>query len=152
MPDELEAMLEAQGIETRHQCMDNGEFRFRLVAGDGSAYIRTVAGSRGAWQRSHYHNNLLETYIVQDGWIALVELVDDAPRHHILVPGTVFTTKPGVAHNVYMPAGAVTHTVKHGADGDADWHASPELDSLTRHVPEAELAGGEADPQHPQTD
>src|SRR5690242_10293711 len=64
---------ESLGIVTRHEQMDNGEYRFRLLASDGSAYSRTVAGDRGAWQNSHSHNTARETYIVQSGWMAFAQ-------------------------------------------------------------------------------
>lgn len=129
-----------QGITTSHERMANNELRYRLTAADGSGYIRTVACGEGAWQNSHFHKVLRETYIVQSGWVALVELVDGAPRWAILEAGDVFTTTPQTAHNVYMPGNAVLHTVKHGSSGDGvDWHASPELDDLTKGLDEAEV-------------
>jgi mannose-6-phosphate isomerase-like protein (cupin superfamily) len=131
-----EQAVQAEGIRTRHERMDNGEFRFRLLAGDGSAYIRTVAGPAGAWQNSHYHNEVRETYIVQRGWAALVELVDGAVVWHMLAPGDVCTTRPLVPHNLYLPAGAATHTVKHGRGQPDDWHPCPELDALVKPLSE----------------
>ena len=70
----------SQGIRTNHERMSNDELRFRLTAADGSGYIRTVASNTGAWQSSHFHKALLETYIVQSGWAALVELIDGSLR------------------------------------------------------------------------
>lgn len=104
----------SHGVTARHQQMDNGELRFRLVKDDGTAYIRTEAGPLGAWQNSHYHRRTMETYIVQKGWIAYVELRDGRRSVSIRNAGELFTTRPGVIHNVYMPADAVIHTVKHG--------------------------------------
>ncbi len=102
------------GITTRHQEMDNGELRFRLVKNDGTAYIRTEAHSVGAWQNSHYHQSVRETYVVQQGWIGYAELVAGTQKLTLFHAGDVFTTKPNVIHNVYLPANATIHTVKHG--------------------------------------
>jgi hypothetical protein len=133
---DIDDAVRAEGIETRHQQMDNGEWRFRLLAGDGSAYIRTVAGPVGAWQNSHFHKTVLETYIVQRGWVALVEFVNGSLGWHVLRPGSVFTTSINVPHNVYMPGGAILHTVKHGSGEVDDWHAHAELDALTKPLTE----------------
>jgi hypothetical protein len=128
------------GIEERHERMANGELRFRLMAGDGSGYIRTIASDAGGWQNSHYHKMILETYIVQSGWAGFVELVDGDTVWLVLRSGDVYTTQPYVAHNVYLPANTVLHTVKHGdTTAEADWHGSPELDTLTKSVAESEV-------------
>jgi hypothetical protein len=120
--------------------MDNGELRYRLVAKDGSSYIRTEASADGGWQNSHYHKSLHETYIVQDKWLAFAELDGHDVRLWIMQAGDVYTTRVGVPHNVYLSPHAVSHTVKHGGTGgDGDWHSDPALDSLTRHLSEAEI-------------
>jgi hypothetical protein len=52
----------------------------------------------------------------------------------------VFTVLPGRAHNIYLPAGAILHTVKHGDCPLAgDWHPSIELDLQTKHLTEREI-------------
>jgi hypothetical protein len=128
------------GISTSHSRMDNGELRYRLVAKDGSSYIRTEASADGAWQNSHYHKSLHETYIVQDKWLAFAELDGDDLRLWIMQPGDIYTTRVGVSHNVYLPPHAVLHTVKHGGTGgDGDWFGDPALDSLTKPLSEAEI-------------
>ena len=103
------------GISTYHQVMDNGEYRFRLLKSDGSAYIRTEASSTGAWQSSHFHSSVKETYIVQSGWIVYAEFMNGERRLTLYRAGQLFTAQPGAIHNVYMPADAVVHTVKHGS-------------------------------------
>ncbi|MCZ7399333.1 MAG: hypothetical protein O8C62_06570 [Candidatus Methanoperedens sp.] len=108
------------GISTSHHQMPNGELRFRLRKSDGTAYIRTEATSEGAWQSSHYHNRVRETYIVQKGWIAYAELIDGKRRLSSFQAGELFTTQPSVIHNVYMPGNAVIHTVKHGEASNED--------------------------------
>lgn len=127
------------GIATNHEAMSNGEFRFRLTAGDGSSYVRTVASGQGSWQQSHFHHSIRETYIVQSGWAALAEYRDSAVVWHILQVGDVVTTVPYVPHNVYLPADAVLHCVKHGNGGSSDWHPHEELDKLTVHLTEAQI-------------
>ena len=102
-------------IVTRHEQMENGEYRFRLEnQADGTAYVLTRADATGRWQQSHFHARLLETYVVQSGWMALAELIDGRLSLRTFGPGCMVTTRPGMVHNVYLPAGAVIHTVKHG--------------------------------------
>lgn len=101
-------------ISTLHHEMPNGEFRFRLNKADGTSYIRTEASVEGAWQNSHFHRHVRETYIVQSGWIAYAEPDVNDVRIEVYREGELFTTKPGIVHNIYMPANSVIHTVKHG--------------------------------------
>jgi hypothetical protein len=111
------------GVTTKHHEMDNGERRFRLLKNDGTAYSRTEATEAGGWQRSHFHKAVMETYIVQAGWVAFAELISSELTIRILGAGDTVTTKPMVVHNVYLSSDAVIHTVKHGpAQGD-DRHA-----------------------------
>jgi hypothetical protein len=121
-------------ISTRHGRMPtNGELRFRLICSrDGSAYIRTetTSGSQG-WQKPHFHRKVCETYIVERGWIGYAEVRDGAFDRRRYEAGQVFTTEPGIWHNIYMPPEAVIHTVKHGGNADlpgekTDWWAVPE--------------------------
>jgi hypothetical protein len=102
------------GITVEHSKMPNGELRFRLKKNDGTAYIRTEASSKGAWQEGHYHNQVLETYIVQNGWIGYAEWVGNKPLFKIYEKDQKFTTTPFIIHNIYMPGDSVIHTVKHG--------------------------------------
>jgi hypothetical protein len=137
------------GITARHQEMDNGELRFRLVKSDGTAYIRTEASSAGAWQNSHYHQFVRETYIVQRGWIAYAELLDGKRKLTLYNAGEVFTTKPDVVHNVYMPANAAIHTVKHGDATNEDRlvnETTKQFDRDTRDLNEEQLKGEAAKP------
>lgn len=125
--------------------MDNGELRFRLMKnGDdsGFGYILTEMPEKGggAWQNSHYHRGVLETYIVQKRWIASAELVKGAVTIRIHRENEIFTTQPEVHHNIYMPSGAIIHTVKHGdCSLQHDWVASPELDNFTKQMAEREI-------------
>lgn len=133
-------MARTFGVNARHERMNNGELRFRLMAADGTGYIRTVASESGGWQNSHYHNSVLETYIVQHGWVAFVELQGGDLTWRLLRPGDVHTTTTRVAHNLYLPGNGVIHTVKHGNNTqNLDWHASHDLDLRTKSISEDEL-------------
>lgn len=129
----------ALGVITDHEQMDNGEYRFRLKASDGSAYIRTVAGERGIWQNSHFHKVVRETYIVQSGWMAFAERKVYEVTIQVYQPNQLITTEPRVSHNIYLPAGAVIHVVKHGVASESDWYADFELDRITKPITEDEI-------------
>jgi len=102
------------GVTCRHSYpKTKEELRFRLEKNDGTMYIRTEA-LKGGWQNSHWHKKVKETYIVQSGWIGYAESRGGEPELYIYREGESFTTPPGVIHTVYLPAGAVIHTVKHG--------------------------------------
>jgi mannose-6-phosphate isomerase-like protein (cupin superfamily) len=140
--DKGSELARPHGIRSHHEQMPNGELRFRLIAPDGSSYIRTVAGPQGAWQNSHYHNNLRETYIVETGWIVLAEWDSQVERLLLTrhTSGSIVTTPVTVPHNLYLAANTVLHTVKHGGVADVtDWHSAPTLDLLTKCITEAEL-------------
>lgn len=127
------------GIRTKHEKMDNGELRFRLISEDGSAYIRTVAGDHGAWQNSHYHDSVKETYIVQEGWMAYAELRQGELVGRVYDKDASVTTQPGIVHNVYLPKNSVIHTVKHGISAGRDWHESKKFDEMTKHLSEEDI-------------
>lgn len=127
------------GIRTNHEQMPNGERRFRFTSDDGNDYIRTVAGTRGAWQKAHFHTALRETYIVESGWMALAEEVNGKTVIRVYWPSQVATTKPSVVHNVYLPAAAVIHTVKHGSNAKGDWIESAAFTGLTATITEQEI-------------
>lgn len=127
------------GITCPHEQMPNGELRFRLVSSDGSAYIKTVASPVGGWQNSHYHENIYETYIVQSGWMAFASLRDECLIIEKYNQGDVVTTKCNEPHNVYLPANAVIHTVKHGFSKVRDWLPVPDLDRQTKNLTEKDL-------------
>ena len=135
------------GMKTNHEQMDNGEYRLRLMNEvDGSGYIRTVAGAKGEWQKSHFHIGVREFIAVQKGWIAFAQ-PDEwcGVQVWIIREGATVISEPNVPHNIYMSAGTVTHCVKFGdtaaekVSGQADWHASPELDKLTKRLTEDQI-------------
>lgn len=131
--------MDSHGINVNKEVMENGELRIRLTSADGSVYIRTEAGELGAWQNSHYHLALEETYIVQQGWMGVAELVAGQLSLRIEKETKLYTAKPMVPHNVYLPANAIIHTVKHGKVQQGDWYASKELDRLTKHLSETNI-------------
>jgi hypothetical protein len=114
VPINADKAREQHGITAEHTLMENEELRFRLKKDDGTAYIRTEAPPNGGWQNGHFHNKAKETYIVQKKWIGYAELVDGIPSYKIYKENQIFTTPPFIVHNIYMPKGAVAHTVKHG--------------------------------------
>lgn len=127
--------------------MVNGERRIRFSAHDGTAYVRTEAGESGGWQNAHHHQGVSETYIVQKGWIAYAERIEENNyRLQRCGEGALFTSRTGIDHNVYMPSGAVIHTVKHGIPvgnplkkGNDWFDADPAFDRWTKSLPEAVL-------------
>lgn len=134
------------GVTFGGELMPNGEFRFRLNASDGSAYIRTVAASDSGWQNAHHHAGSLETYIVQSGWMAFATQHGNERAVRFYFPGQSVSSRPGEDHNVFLSAGAVIHTVKHGVavgnpdKNGADWYdAEPTFNSWTRSLTVAEL-------------
>lgn len=132
-PISAKAAEQFYGISSSHSEMPNGEYRFRLNSkGDGTAYIRTVASNEGGWQNAHFHTHVFETYIVQKGWVGYAELVENTVRISIFQAGSLFTTRAGVIHNVYMPAKAVIHTVKHGESAGEDRFESEETRRFTQ--------------------
>jgi hypothetical protein len=139
------------GIKTDHEKMPNGEQRFRLTFPDCNNYIRTICSSAGAWQIAHSHDTRRETYIVEKGWVAVAERLTNDLKIKILWPKDVITISPSTAHNVYLPASAVIHTVKHGSDAPNDWKEEPELTYATRGLIEKDIllkgAGGHASEQ-----
>lgn len=152
MPRQLSSEeVSAYGLSCPSHQMDNDELRFRLMGSDGSGYIRTVAGNTGGWQNSHFHHGAIEWYAVQRGRIAFAELQPNGDvKIQIINAGGTVQSQPGCPHNVYMFAGAETHTVKFGRtdlslhphcrNGDkGDWWPSPEVDAVTRHLTEADI-------------
>lgn len=107
--------------------MPNGELRVRLISPDGNNYIRTEAGASGAWQKAHHHQHLRETYVVERGWMGYAVERDGQPLLAVYWPNEVVTTQPLVPHNVYLPANAVIHTIKHGSADAKDWNENPNL-------------------------
>lgn len=139
--------MEILGIKVSGSLMDNGEYRFRLMAGEqfsSTGYIMTKMPDDivGAWQKSHSHKQLTETYIVQEGWVGYAFLSDLEERLNLRIyrPGQVFSVLPGVAHNVFMTPGSLIHTVKHGdCSLEKDWWSSPRLNELLVGIGEREL-------------
>lgn len=131
----------ALGVTFPSVKMDNGEYRFRCSDNEGYGYALTkMPDNDSGWQNSHYHKSVIETYIVQRGWIGYASLNDNTMRITLLHPGQTITTKIGQAHSIFMSPGTIIHTVKHGDCSVAgDWFASPELDAQCKQLTEAAL-------------
>jgi len=127
------------GINVNHEVMNNGELRFRLNSSDGSAYIRTESGEIGAWQNSHFHLTLEETYIIQKGWICIAELIEGELKLVVQNESDIYTVNSKVVHNIYLPKNTIIHTVKHGNSRTNDWHKCEALDDLTVHLSELDI-------------
>lgn len=120
------------GFTSDARRMDNGELRIRLRASGKSTYIRTEDIAEGAWQNAHRHRGVRETYFVERGWIASAEESDGVRVVRVHFAGDVFTSQPNIDHNVYLPPGAVIHTVQYGEAvgnpdrGGHDWYPADE--------------------------
>lgn len=131
--------IASHGFCINKEVMSNGEQRTRLIFSDGRTYIRTEASKLGAWQNSHYHTALAETYLVQKGWIGFAELIDGSLHLSVEKENNQCSVKPMVPHNVYLPANSIIFTIKHGKSAQGDWHASQVLDDLTKHLSEQQI-------------
>ena len=137
------------GINASGEVMDNGELRIRCMHEDGSGYIRTEPpeNQKPKWQNAHFHKGVRETYIVQKGLMAFASESPEGKMSIMLYEaGDVVTSVPYHQHNVYLYAGAVIHTVKHGEPvgnpqkGSTDWYpASHEFDAWTKRLSEADI-------------
>lgn len=123
--------------------MGNGEYRFRCSDKNGYGYALTkMPADSSGWQNSHFHKSVIETYVVQSGWIgfATLETPSNTMKLALYQTGEVVTTKINQAHNVFLSSGAVIHTVKHGdCTIPNDWFASPELDAQSEQLSEQDL-------------
>lgn len=130
------------GMIAGGEIMPNGEQRFRFTcAADGTGYIRTEGVGDSGWQNAHYHEGLIETWMIQRGRILFACEKDGRRRVEAYGPGDVLSSEPGVPHNMALYGDAVTHCVKHGvAVGNpqrngADWYpTSPEFDAWTKSL------------------
>jgi hypothetical protein len=97
--------------------------------------------SESGWQNSHYHKGLIETYIVQKGWIGFASLTEkEELRIDIYRAGEIITTEVDRPHNIYLSTKSVIHTVKHGdCSVSNDWFAHAKLDTMTKHLSETDL-------------
>lgn len=128
-----------RGVRTNHSRMPNGEYRFRLLSEDGSCYVRTEACGRGAWQKSHLHHNTYELYVVQSGWIAIAVKSGSEVRIRTYRENEHCIIEPESAHNVYLGAEAVLHTVKYGGCPENDWIPYEELDEETKRMTDEDI-------------
>lgn len=143
MPIKIFDPVQSGQVTVDGRVMENGEKRLRMRLPEG-VYNYTYDG-RG-WQNAHHHKGVCETYIVERGWIGVIELRDGRRHSFIKRAGEVFTAEPGIDHNVYVPRDAVIHTVQHGTpvgnplkEGN-DWYPSPDdFDSWSKSITEQEI-------------
>jgi len=128
-------------ISCSYEIMPNGESRTKMKFFDGSEYILTSRAecADGAWQNSHYHKSISETFVVQKGLVASAHFINKALSLEFYHVGEVFTFRTNEPHNIYLFGGAIIHTVKQGESRGRDWHASPELDALTKDLSEQDI-------------
>ena len=121
--------------------MENEETRFRAKFPNGAAYIHTEAGE-GGWQNAHYHKGLDETFIVEQGWVAVAKRIDSLWGVILYVSRETFVIEKNTPNNIFLPKGAIIHTIQFGTfgspignpdKGDADWWpTTPEFDTWSK--------------------
>ena len=122
------------GISAVHHIMENDEKRFRLVSEAGSSYVLTMTSDKPSWQRSHYHVQKKEFYVVEKGSVLLALWSrKDSLKILKLNENDWYFVPEGVAHNLYTSPESVFHTIKYGTEDD-DWNACPELEELLKKV------------------
>jgi oxalate decarboxylase/phosphoglucose isomerase-like protein (cupin superfamily) len=131
-------------VELTHERMENGELRFRLFGDDLNGYIRTVATSKGGWQKSHVHTEFKEFYLVEFGWMAMaIPAPDGAPILKIYEEGQSCFSPPGQTHNIYLSADSVIHTIKFGVRKRGPrFEPRPDFDAMTTHLTEDQIRNG----------
>ena len=137
-------------VEVTGKVMPNGEVRRRLKLPEGTSFNHTVAGNEGGWQNAHFHKGLFETQVVISGKMAVAtEIENGTASHkvHIYVPGDVYTSVKGEAHNVYLYPLSVIATVTHGEpignpeNKGNDWYAaSTEFDRWSKGLTESDIS------------
>lgn len=116
-------------IEISGNEMENGEFRFRLSSKE-SSYIRTEAFHASSWQKSHYHREQSECFLIEKGKAITVTIESGKVMIHTYRVGDFFIIGPMIAHNVFLEKGSISHTIKWG--GRSDWNAFPDLDEYIK--------------------
>lgn len=125
--DTLEAIKD--GILTKHNQMDNGEKRYRLISFLGSSYILTLSADAPTWQKSHVHYQKTELYLVEKGWVLIAMIRDNGLEIKKLNENESYIINKGVPHNVYLAKDSILHAIKYGCI-EEDWNAWHELDQL----------------------
>ncbi len=122
----FEEKYDQYGIELNAYDMDNMERRLRMVSNQ-SVYIRTES-KETHWQKSHFHSEQLEYYLVEKGEVLLAQLIEGNLKITKYQSGGAFCIIPNQPHNLCISNGGILHTVKFG--GMNDWISSPELDDM----------------------
>lgn len=121
------------GIQISGDEMENGELRFRLSSAS-SSYIRTESIGSTGWQRSHYHSEQTEFFLIEKGEAEVATVENGKVVILRYGGGDTFHVDPRVPHNMRLSENGITHTVKYG--GSPDWIAYPQLDDYLRTEPE----------------
>jgi|GEM_PF-3193128 len=132
----------AAGLELGRK-EDDDEVRHSVSLPDGSKWIVTRS-KRPHWQNAHFHKGLTETYVVQQKWMVAATHWNGLPLKR---PNSVqkfnkskiVSFAPGLQHNIYLPEGALIHTIKTGKavsnpdkQSGADWWEAEDLDVWTK--------------------
>lgn len=128
-----DSIFEEFDLKINVQVMDNKEKRTRIICDDNTVFGRTEQSETSSWQNAHYHNNLLEMYIVQKGYIVLALKKDEEIMYKKLTENQYYNVETMTSHNVYMPSGSVMHTIKYGNVKEEDWNYDEELDKITKN-------------------
>lgn len=124
------------GIVTNFREMDDGDRRFQL-AFDNETSVTLSQNNHAGWQNAHYHLGAMETTAIlsENGWVCRASLVEGELVIEIFTYNQLFTSYPHIPHNLYISAGCRLGTIKYGVGLiSEDWHSSPELDLLTKHL------------------
>ena len=119
---------------TKIKQMPNGEIRASIEFG-GLVTIITLLpkDATSKWQDPHFHRGIAETYVVGEGAVLLVDIVERRTRVRRYTSGNSFTVLPNTHHNIRISSGTVISTTKHGTPvpnperKGKDWYPSPEL-------------------------
>lgn len=124
--------FQKHGIEISGNEMENGEFRFRLSSKE-SSYIRVEEFHASSWQKSHFHREQSECFLIEKGMAIVATVENEEVFIHTYRSGGFLLIGPMIAHNVFFTKGSISHTIKWG--GQSDWNAFPELDEyIKKHI------------------
>ncbi len=127
---------EEHGVKVNIDIMNNNEERLRFIDFENnSSYIKTISKDNAYWQKSHYHKQTKEVYIVIEGNITIAEKMGSKVQMIKVEKGNGHLVNKGVVHNVYMDKGTVVHTLKLSDNiVDKDWYSDIELDTLLKNI------------------
>lgn len=139
-----------QEIELSLEIKQNGESSI-LITGNSDTnsfsyiYAQEPENELASWQSAHFHNHIVETWIVEKGIMIVYENVLNSENTYeeiIIKPGDIYTSKVGVSHNYYLLPGTITHTINISVDNhsfEGDWYLDEKLDEFTKKINMEEL-------------